>query len=91
MPRVHELKVWPEFFHHIQNREKPFEIRKNDRDFQVGDRVLLQEYDPEEKIYTGLEQLAEITYMTDFMQPQGYVVMGLKFLSKTKFKGDSHA
>lgn len=83
--KTHELKVWPEFFLHIEEGDKNFEIRKNDRDFQVGDRVLLQEFDPHTQQYTGPERLAEITYMTDFMQAQHYVVLGLKFFKRRRW------
>ena len=43
---VHHLKSWPEFFIPVLEEIKNFEVRKNDRDFQVGDKVILQEYYP---------------------------------------------
>ena len=42
----HELKIWPKFFARVVDGSKPFEVRRNDRDFQTGDFVLLREYDP---------------------------------------------
>lgn len=43
---IHNLKTWPEYFRAVRNREKTFELRFNDRDFKVGDVLLLQEFNP---------------------------------------------
>lgn len=80
MPVEHELKCHPNFFRRVADGTKPFEIRKNDRDFQVGDIVILKEYDPEvgwpdHGSYATLQRV--ITYVTDFAQVNGYVVLGL--------------
>lgn len=39
--KLHKLKCWPTYFDAVKRGEKPFEVRKNDRDFQVGDTVML--------------------------------------------------
>jgi hypothetical protein len=45
--RRHELKEWPEFFAHTMAGRKKFQLRKNDRDgFQVGDELMVKEWDP---------------------------------------------
>lgn len=44
---THKLKTLQPWFEEVWDREKRFEIRLNDRDFQVGDRLLLRLYDPE--------------------------------------------
>lgn len=38
---VHKLKCWPIYFDAIQRGEKTFEARLNDRDFKMGDHVVL--------------------------------------------------
>lgn len=43
----HDLKIWPIHFARILDGTKTFEIRENDRYFQPGDTVTLQEWDPE--------------------------------------------
>ena len=50
---IHELKTWPEYFKDVAAGIKTFELRKNDRDFQVGDELVLKEYDPKEDKYSG--------------------------------------
>jgi hypothetical protein len=59
----------------IRTGVKTFEIRKNDRDFQVGDELLLKEYESEK--FTGNILAAVVTYITDYAQRDGYVVMGI--------------
>lgn len=60
---THELKTWPEYFRHIWDGTKTFEVRKLDRDFQVGDSMRLLEWDPSSKEYTGRSVDTMITYI----------------------------
>ncbi len=71
----HKLKTSPKFFQVIDNGQKTFEIRKNDRNFQVGDVVILQEFTSSKK-YTGRQLIITITYVTNYQQKKGYVVFG---------------
>jgi ASC-1-like (ASCH) protein len=77
IPMKHRLKIWPEYFEAVLSGKKTFEIRKNDRDYQVSDVLLLQEYNPKTNEYTGRELLVEVTYITDFGQPDNQVVMSI--------------
>lgn len=46
----HELKCWPEFFEPTLRAHKRFELRRDDRGgFQVGDELLLKEWNPHDK------------------------------------------
>lgn len=73
---VHELKILPEYFSAIVSGEKRFEIRKNDRNYKVGDILRLMKYEADN--FTGDVHVSEITYITDFAQQDGYVVLGIK-------------
>lgn len=75
--RCHELKILPEFFEPLAKRIKTFEIRKNDRDFSVGDVLILKEFDPYSNNYTGRSVERKVTYITDFAQQVGYIVMAI--------------
>ncbi len=46
-------KAWPEYFQLILNGTKKFDLRLADFDIKEGDILILEEYDPETKTYTG--------------------------------------
>lgn len=80
---THELKCWPSYFRAIRQEQKRFELRKHDRDFAVGDRLLLREYDPtptEERTgsspYTGEQLYAWVTYVLPI--DGGRVIMSIE-------------
>ena len=75
---VHELKCWKQFYAEVEAGRKTFEIRWNDRDYCVGDVLLLKEWDHLADGYTGRELRRTVTYITDWEQKRGFVVMGLK-------------
>lgn len=81
----HELKVWPPYYDAVLSGTKPFEIRKNDRGYQVGDTLWLREYSPGPDEYTGRGIKKRVTYMLSGDDPtayafglrQGFVALGL--------------
>lgn|GEM_PF-1003735 len=72
----HELKILPEYFSAVAKGLKTFEIRKNDRDYQVGDLLDLKEWNGER--FTGYSALMQVTYITDYAQVDDYVVLGIQ-------------
>lgn len=73
---VQKLKILPKYFDAVLVGIKPFEIRRNDRDFKPGQYVKLNEWDGQS--YTGRSLMAMITYVTDYHQQPGYVVFGMR-------------
>ncbi|WP_445505788.1 ASCH/PUA domain-containing protein [Niallia sp. 03091] len=73
----HELKIDPMFFGSVAAGLKTFEIRFNDRNYKVGDTLLLKEYDHVIDQYTGREIEKRVTYITNYGQQDGYVVMSI--------------
>jgi hypothetical protein len=78
---THALKIWPQFYQEVEDGNKTFEVRKNDRDFKTGDVLLLQEWDPVTEKYTGNECYKVITYIlpagTNIGIHSDYVVMSI--------------
>jgi phosphoribosyl-ATP pyrophosphohydrolase len=88
--KTHELKILPQYFNDIQDGSKTFEIRKNDRGFEVGDKIILKEFERgadnfiDVRIktgYTGNETTKEISYILKggkYGLEEGYCILGLK-------------
>ena len=79
--KVHNLKIKPQYFKDVVSGDKTFEVRKNDRDFEVGDAIFLGEY--ENGRYTGITAYVKITYILDNPEycKEGYVILGIKLYS----------
>ena len=80
MPELHKLKTWSEYFNAVKEGRKTFEIRKDDRNFQVGDRLLLQEYNPRTGMYEMGELEVKVMYILQserFGLKRDYVIMGI--------------
>lgn len=73
---THGVKILPEYFAAVADGRKPFEIRKADRDYRVGDGLLLKEWTGSE--FTGRALPRVITYISEFQQKPGYVVLGMR-------------
>lgn len=77
----HELKIYPHYFQAVLDGKKTFEIRKNDRGFNVGDTVVLKEWDNIK--YSGREIHAKIKYILDdkfIGLTSGYVAFSLEII-----------
>ena len=79
-PITHDQKCWPPYFDAVANGAKPFEVRKADRDYRVGDVLVLREFIPETSTFTGLAVKRWVTYRLDggaFGVEAGTCILGL--------------
>lgn len=61
-----EKKIWPEYFEAVASGKKKFELRLNDFAIAEGDTLLLKEWDPTKKDYTGRTISKKVTYVLPF-------------------------
>lgn len=87
--KTHSLKTWPPYFHAIVTGQKTFEVRVNDREFETGDTLQLNEWDPMDLKFTGNTVARRVTFIMDLNDMPGgvfsaiaerVVVMGLSNL-----------
>ena len=89
--KIHELKCWPEFFLPLKERTKEFELRKNDRDYKVGDYLLIREFDPSmlddcgdytgRKTYRQVQEILAADRAPDGLK-DGFVILGLTIVTQ---------
>lgn len=79
--KTHDLKVHPQFWDALVSGAKPFDLRRNDRAFKVGDDLHLRRYDPSHG-HTGEALDRRVSYM---LYPEdcpglqlGFVILGLE-------------
>ncbi|HLD92177.1 MAG TPA: DUF3850 domain-containing protein [Patescibacteria group bacterium] len=83
-----EKKTWPEMFESILSGRKTFDARIADFAINEGDTLILREYDPETKKYTGRTIEKKITFVLNSkdqkfwtkkdIDKSGLVIMGFK-------------
>ena len=80
----HELKTWPEPYAAIPSGPKTVEGRKDDREFDEGDLLVLREWRPNRQtsggVYTGRSVYRRVGYILRgqrFGLPPGWCVMSL--------------
>ncbi len=74
---VHNLKTLSNYFEDIKKGIKNFEVRKNDRGFEVGDTLILEEI--KDGKYTGRWIPKRVTYKLDDKEfvKEGFVILGM--------------
>ena len=83
-PIIHELKIWPAYIEDLAAGRKTFEVRSIlDRNFQVGDFLHLNEYDPGTRIYTGQLKAKIVGVHTGLGVAKGYAILSLAEIEKT--------
>lgn len=58
-----EKKTWPEFFEKVLSGQKTYDVRVADFKCSPGDTLVLKEYDPETKKYTGREITKKVGFV----------------------------
>ena len=84
-----EKKIWPEFYEQVASGKQKYQMRLNDFDVEEGDVLVLREWDPETKEYTGRELQKDVTHvhtfthddLTRFHQKEEIVEKGLHIIS----------
>jgi len=83
----HTIKLSDKYYQRVISGQKTFEIRKNDRDYQVGDTLLMFDPDVNLDMYSDMPSNyihAKIVYMTTEFQQEGYCVLGIEIINRTK-------
>lgn len=89
----HVLKTDPAVFQDVLDGKKTFEIRFNDRGYQVGDLIVLKETkftgqqmrEGSPLIYTGREMQKQISYiLSGYGLQDGWVILGIQDIKATK-------
>ncbi len=83
-----EKKIWPEYFEKVVKGVKTFEVRLADWECNEGDTLVLREWNPETKKYTGRKiekkvicvvRTKDCNFWTeDEVQEYGYQIIGIK-------------
>lgn len=79
-PITHALKTWPEAYDAIEAGLKGWELRKKDRDYRVGDFLLLRRWSLESG-YDGSQRVERVVWILDggqFGLPRDYCIMSLE-------------
>lgn len=81
-------KCWPEWFEKFQSGERTMEVRLADFSLREGDELVMQEYDPKTKQYSGrelsfvcsrVEKTTPLTFYTlDDLQKYGMYIVDLQ-------------
>ena len=85
---VIKKKAWPELFKKVLDGEKDFDLRLADFDVKEGDTLILEEYYPKSKKYSGRKIEKKVSFVMktkdlsfwskDEMEKYGFIVMSLK-------------
>lgn len=91
---IHILKTQEPYFSQLKLKNKTFELRKDDRCFNVGDMLVLAQYDFELQLYTNSVVVAKVTYIVrnndlpEEMLATGYCCMSVSHLSAIQLTED---
>lgn len=78
MSKIHELKTLPEYYDAVAKGVKTYELRFDDRDYAVGDLLLLREW--ENGQYSGRRLMVKITHILKGFEglKDGWAILSVK-------------
>lgn len=79
MSKIIEIKILPEHFNYVAAGVKTCELRKDDRNYEVGDLLILREWKDER--YSGRRVCVKITHILrgcGFGLEDGYAILSIK-------------
>lgn len=77
MAKIHEVKLHAKYFDLVLEGKKRAEFRKNDRNYERGDTLILHEW--VQGVYTGRKVEARITDVTDLSDwLEDYVLLSIQ-------------
>ncbi len=63
---VIKKKIWPNYFKLVKSGKKRFELRLADFKIRKGDILILEEWDPKKKKYTGRRIKKKVKHILKF-------------------------
>lgn len=82
--KIHQIKLARMYFDAVASGKKPFELKKNDRGYKVGDILELMEYADGKN--TGRMIQAKVTFMLEDYTglEDGYCILGIQIMKGEK-------
>ena len=65
MPTI-KKKIWTKYFKDVKSGKKKFDLRLADFDIKEGDTLILEEWNPQKKRYTGRRMTKKVNYVLKF-------------------------
>ena len=79
---IHELKIKDEYLDNLISGKKKFEIRYNDRDYQLDDTLMFERW--------GIQYLFGITHIHSGLGLEnGYIIMSVYYMNNSEL-GDKN-
>ena len=80
--KLHQLKIKEVYFIKILDNRKTFEIRKNDRDFQVWDLITFTQTNWKEWYRKCILEITDVFQQEWFWLEEWYCILSFKILKK---------
>lgn len=81
MKKSHELSIPRDSYEAVVSGVKTFLVQRDSINYTVGDFLLLKE--SVNSGVTGEESMHQITYITDYLEPEGFIIMSIRKVPKS--------